>query len=49
MIDLKTLWNAMPQDMQRKISCHDLKRTVDNYNGQQSKPSAQTTQPKADR
>ena len=23
----------MPEDVQRKISCHDLKRTVDNYNG----------------
>jgi len=33
MIDLKKLWEAMPRDVQRKISCHDLKRIVDNYNG----------------
>ena len=33
MIDLTKLWNAMPPDVQRKISCHDLKRIVDNYNG----------------
>lgn len=32
-IDIEDLWNAMPQDVQRKISCHDLKRTVENYNG----------------
>ena len=32
MIDLKKLWEAMPRDVQRKISCHDLKRIVDNYN-----------------
>lgn len=32
MIDLDTLWNAMPRDVQRKISCHDLKRIVDNLN-----------------
>jgi hypothetical protein len=32
MIDLEKLWNAMPRDVQRKISCHDLKRIVDNYN-----------------
>ena len=32
MIDLYTLWNAMPPDVQRKISCHDLKRIVDNLN-----------------
>lgn len=30
-IDLKSLWEAMPPDVQRKISCHDLKRTVDAY------------------
>lgn len=33
MIDLKKLWEAMPRDVQRKISCHDLKRIADNYNG----------------
>jgi len=33
MIDIKKLWEAMPRDVQRKISCHDLKRIVDNYNG----------------
>ena len=33
MIDIKELWEAMPRDVQRKISCHDLKRIVDNYNG----------------
>ena len=33
MIDLKRLYEAMPADLQRKVSCHDLKRTVDNYNG----------------
>lgn len=32
MLDLTKLWNAMPRDVQRKISCHDLKRTVDFYN-----------------
>lgn len=32
MIDIKKLWEAMPRDVQRKISCHDLKRTVDAYN-----------------
>jgi hypothetical protein len=32
MIDLKTLWNAMPPNVQRKMSCHDLKQIVDNYN-----------------
>lgn len=32
MIDLKNLWEAMPLDVQRKISCHDLKRITDNYN-----------------
>lgn len=32
MIDLEKLWKAMPRDVQWKISCHDLKRTVDNYN-----------------
>jgi len=32
MIDLKKLWEAMPRDVQRKISCHDLKRITDNYN-----------------
>lgn len=36
MIDLKKLWEAMPPDVQRKISCHDLKRIVDNYNGPES-------------
>ena len=33
MIDLKKLWEAMPRDVQSKISCHDLKRIVNNYNG----------------
>ena len=32
MIDLKKLWDSMPRDVQKKISLHDLKRTVDNYN-----------------
>lgn len=32
MINIECLWNAMPRDVQRKISCHDLKRTVDAYN-----------------
>jgi hypothetical protein len=33
MIEIKKLWESMPRDVQRKISCHDLKRIVDNYNG----------------
>jgi len=37
MIDLKKLWEAMPRDVQRKISCHDLKRIVDNYNTEPKK------------
>lgn len=32
MIDLKQLHEAMPRDVQRKMSLHDLKRTVDAYN-----------------
>jgi hypothetical protein len=32
-MNISKLWEAMPQDVQRKISCHDLKRIVDNYNG----------------
>ena len=26
---METLWTAMPRDVQRKISCYDLKRTVE--------------------
>ena len=33
-LDLTKLWEAMPPDVQRKISLHDLKRTVDAYNGE---------------
>jgi predicted Zn-ribbon and HTH transcriptional regulator len=32
MITIESLWNALPRDVQRKISLHDLKRTVDTYN-----------------
>jgi hypothetical protein len=32
MITIEKLWNAMPRDVQRKISCHDLKRIMDNLN-----------------
>lgn len=32
MIHMNELWTAMPKDVQKKISCHDLKRIVDNYN-----------------
>ena len=35
MIDLKRLYDSMPEDLQRKVSCHDLKQTVDKYNGDQ--------------
>ena len=34
MIYLTKLWNAMPRDVQRKISCYDLKRIVDAYNAE---------------
>jgi hypothetical protein len=33
MLDLKQLFDAMPPDLQRKVSCYDLKRTVDKFNG----------------
>ena len=32
MIGIKKLWEAMPQRLQRKVSLHDLKQTVDAYN-----------------
>lgn len=35
MIDLKRLYESMPTDLQQKVSCHDLKQTVDKYNGEQ--------------
>ena len=31
-ITIKELFDAMPPDVQRKISCYDLKRIVDNLN-----------------
>jgi len=32
MIDIKKLYDSMPPSLQRKVSCEDLKRTVDSYN-----------------
>jgi hypothetical protein len=32
MIGIKKLWEAMPPHLQRKVSLHDLKQTVDAYN-----------------
>lgn len=37
-VTIRELWNAMPRDVQRKTSCHDLKRICDNLNGQWSCP-----------
>lgn len=31
-LTIEALFLAMPRDLQKKVSCHDLKRTVDNYN-----------------
>lgn len=31
MIDLKRLYESMPSELQRRVSCHDLKQIVDNY------------------
>lgn len=31
MINIKTLWEAMPRELQRKTSLHTLKQTVDAY------------------
>lgn len=31
MINIKTLWEAMPRELQRKTSLHTLKQTVDTY------------------
>lgn len=31
MITIKTLWEAMPRELQRKTSLHTLKQTVDSY------------------
>ena len=31
MINIKTLWEAMPRELQRKTSLHTLKQTVDSY------------------
>ncbi len=33
-ITIQELWNAMPRDVQRKTSCHDLKRICDNLNSE---------------
>ncbi|MFT3989969.1 MAG: hypothetical protein QM680_01030 [Luteolibacter sp.] len=33
-VTIESLWLAMPRDVQRKISCYDLKRTVDNFNAE---------------
>jgi hypothetical protein len=32
MINIKNLWEAMPRELQRKSSLHNLKQTVDTYN-----------------
>lgn len=32
MIGIKKLWEAMPPHLQRRVSLHDLKQTVDAYN-----------------
>lgn len=37
-IDLTKLWEAMPPDVQRKISMHDLRRIIDNYNETADEP-----------
>lgn len=37
-LSLTKLWEAMPPDVQRKVSLHDLKRTVDAYNGEVPPP-----------
>jgi len=42
MIELKKLWNAMPRDVQRKTSLHDLKRIVDAYNSASPESSRYT-------
>lgn len=38
-VSIERLWSAMPPDVQRKISCHDLKRICDNLNSENSESS----------
>jgi len=39
MIGIKKLWEAMPPHLQRRVSLHDLKQTVDKYNAENSEKS----------
>lgn len=42
-IGVKELWDAMPRDVQRKISLHDLKRIADNLSSENAEPSHGST------
>jgi len=47
-ITINKLWDAMPRDVQRKISLHDLRRIVDNLEAADKKEQedpVKTTRP----